>query len=111
MNFQQGAYGDPTNMETLVVFWTRMELLHYPGASDTRTYMEGKLAEQRAMEEQQAAMMGMIPPGAGVAAPSVSGLAAAAFPASGEGYAEGTSGGGHAATAPLAAPAGGGDGL
>lgn len=59
MNFQQGAYGDPTSLETLVVFWSRMELLHYPGASDTRTYMEGKLEEQRAMEAQQAAMVGM----------------------------------------------------
>lgn len=59
MNFQQGAYGNPADLETLVVFWTRMELLHYPGASDTRTYMEGKLEEQRAMQAQQAAMTGM----------------------------------------------------
>lgn len=59
MNFQQGAYGNPADLETLVVFWTRMELLHYPGASDTRTYMEGKLEEQRTMQAQQAAMMGM----------------------------------------------------
>lgn len=60
MNFQQGAYGDPAQLETLLVFWTRMELLHYPGASDMKTYFEGKQQEQRAqMQAQQAAMMNM----------------------------------------------------
>lgn len=48
MNFQQGAYGNPTELETLVVFWTRMERLHYPGASDTRDYLEEKLKAQQA---------------------------------------------------------------
>lgn len=47
MNFQQGAYGNPTELETLVVFWTRMERLHYPGASDTRDYLEEKLKAQQ----------------------------------------------------------------
>lgn len=60
MNFQQGAYGDPTQLETLLVFWTRMELLHYPGASDMKTYFEGKQQEQQAqIQAQQAAMMNM----------------------------------------------------
>jgi hypothetical protein len=63
MNFQQGAYGNPANLETLVVFWTRMELLHYPGASDTKTYFEGKLKEQQAQQAAMAAMQNV--PGMG----------------------------------------------
>lgn len=56
MNFQQGAYGDPTALDTLVVFWTRMEKLHYPGASDTKTYFEEKLSRQQEEAAQLAAM-------------------------------------------------------
>jgi hypothetical protein len=40
LNFQQGAYGDPARAETLILFWSRMEQLHYPGAADTKTYFE-----------------------------------------------------------------------
>lgn len=59
MNFQQGCFGDPSQMETLIVFWTRMETLHYPGASDTKTYLEGKLKEQQEQAAQQAQLMQM----------------------------------------------------
>ena len=30
MNLQQGAFGDPNNPDTLIMFWTLMEGLHYP---------------------------------------------------------------------------------
>lgn len=66
MNFQQGAYGNPTELETLVVFWTRMERLHYPGASDTRSYLEEKLKAQQeaaAATPMQVATETQIPPG------------------------------------------------
>ena len=56
MNLQTGAFGDPAATETLVLFWTKMELLHYPGAGDTRKYLEEKL--QR--EQQQAQQMHMM---------------------------------------------------
>lgn len=59
MNFQQGAYGDPTSLDTLIVFWTRMELLHYPGASDTRTYLEEKKKQEEAAIAAQAQMGAM----------------------------------------------------
>ena len=63
MNLQQGAYGDPTSLETLIVFWTRMELLHYPGAGDTRTYLEEKLSQQQEQAAQLAAQQ--VPMGGG----------------------------------------------
>ena len=74
MNFQQGAYGNPQEPETLILFWTRMEQLSYPGAGDTRTYFEDKLRQQQQMAQmqQQTQQMGamgppggMMPPGAG----------------------------------------------
>ena len=59
MNLQTGAFGDPTRIETLILFWTKMELLHYPGASDTKTYLEEELQrqmQQAQMQMQQAQM-------------------------------------------------------
>ena len=60
MNLQTGAFGDPTNIKTLILFWTKMELLHYPGAGETRRYLEEELQkeeERTAMQpEQQMAM-------------------------------------------------------
>lgn len=55
MNLQTGAFGDPAATETLVLFWTKMEMLHYPGAGQTKKYLEEKL--QR--EQEQAQMMQM----------------------------------------------------
>ena len=54
MNLQTGAFGDPTNLQTLILFWTKMEMLHYPGAGETRTYLEEELQKQQA--QQQMAM-------------------------------------------------------
>lgn len=62
MNLETGAFGDPTNPATLILFWQKMEMLHYPGASETRAYLEEEaqrqamLAQQR---EQQALAMQM----------------------------------------------------
>lgn len=53
MNYQQGAFGDPASLDTLILFWTKMEQLHYPGAGDTRTWFEQKLQEQKLMQQQQ----------------------------------------------------------
>ena len=51
-NLQTGAFGDPTQTETLVLFWAKMEELHYPGAGTTKSFLEEKLERER----QQAAM-------------------------------------------------------
>ncbi len=53
MNLQTGAFGDPANVQTLILFWSKMEQLHYPGAGETRTYLEEQLQRQ----QEQAAMM------------------------------------------------------
>jgi len=52
MNLQTGAFGDPAQTETLILFWSKMEELHYPGAGTTKAFLEDKLAR-----EQQAAQM------------------------------------------------------
>jgi len=78
---QMGAFGQPQALETLLLYWTKMELLHYPGASDTKEYLqalreeqmqqqmqmqqmqieaqERAAAEQRAREDQQAQQQAM----------------------------------------------------
>ena len=45
-NLQSGAFGDPSDLRTLISFWSKMELLHYPGAGETRKELEKRLAEQ-----------------------------------------------------------------
>lgn len=56
MNLQTGAFGDPASLDTLILFWTKMDMLHYPGAGETKRYLEEKL---RVQQEQQQAMMEM----------------------------------------------------
>ena len=56
MNLQTGAFGDPASLDTLILFWTKMDMLHYPGAGETKRYLEEKM---RAQQEQQRAMMEM----------------------------------------------------
>ena len=51
-NLQTGAFGDPSRMETLILFWAKMEELHYPGAAQTKKHLE-ELAQQ----QQEAAAM------------------------------------------------------
>lgn len=73
MNLQTGAFGDPGSTDTLILFWSKMEELHYPGAGATKKFLEDRLVkEQQAMQQQQAAMaqgrtVGGLPPGLGEA--------------------------------------------
>ena len=53
MNLQTGAFGDPMDMQTLILFWTKMEMLHYPGAAETKSYLEERLKQQQ-MQQQMA---------------------------------------------------------
>ena len=46
MNLQSGAFGDPTNIKTLIIFWSKMEQLHYPTAGETKRYLEEELSAQ-----------------------------------------------------------------
>jgi hypothetical protein len=56
LNLQTGAFGDPQQLSTLILFWRKMELLHYPDAGQTRMYLEDQLKQQQAMQAQQMQM-------------------------------------------------------
>ena len=57
MNLQTGAFGDPSQLQTLILFWSQMETLHYPMAAEAKQYLEQQLQQQQAA--QQAQMMQM----------------------------------------------------
>lgn len=54
-NFASGTFGDPTSLETLIMFWTKMELLHYPGAGDTKAMLEDRVKRQQEAEQAKMA--------------------------------------------------------
>ena len=49
--FQLGAFGDPHEEDTRILFWSKLEQLHYPGASDTKEYLEKRKQEAEASGE------------------------------------------------------------
>lgn len=53
MNFQQGAMGPVNEISSLLRFWTQMEKLHYPMASDMRSSFEEEMARQQEAAQQQ----------------------------------------------------------
>lgn len=53
--FQMGAFGQPGSMDALLLYWTKLELLHYPGASDTKEYLEQLREQQLRMQARQMA--------------------------------------------------------
>jgi len=55
LNFTSGAFGDPASIETQILFWRKMEILHYPDAGQTRMYLERQLARQQQMQAQMMA--------------------------------------------------------
>lgn len=64
MNLQQGAFGDPNNVDTLIMFWTLMAGLHYPLAGVIKANLEEQKAQQEQMmqmQQQQEMMQQMAP--------------------------------------------------
>lgn len=55
-HLQAGAYGNPAELETLVLYWSKMEGLHYPGAGETKAALETRL---RQLQQQQQIMLQM----------------------------------------------------
>lgn len=60
--YQAGAFGDPTETDTQILFWNKLEVLHYPGAGETRRYLEEKKArdqeaQEAALQQQQSLQM------------------------------------------------------
>ena len=58
-NLEKGCFGNPTEYQTLVMFWTIMEGLHYPLATEIKQQMEQRLQEQQMQMAQQAQMQQM----------------------------------------------------
>lgn len=56
-NLTSGAFGDPKQIPTLILFWTKMEELHYPGAAQTKQFLEEQLKQQQEMQMQQQQML------------------------------------------------------
>lgn len=71
MNLQTGAFGDPKATETLILFWSKMEELHYPGAAATKKFLEERLVTEQERQQMLAAMQsaGTVPGAAGAQAP------------------------------------------
>ena len=40
----------------MILFWSKMEELHYPGAASTKKYLEEKLSREQQMQAQQMQM-------------------------------------------------------
>ena len=51
--FQMGAFGQQGSLEALLLYWTKLELLHYPGAADTKEYLE-KVKEEQELRVESA---------------------------------------------------------
>lgn len=45
-NLADGAFGNPSDLKTLILFWTKMEMLHYPGAGDSKNYIEERFEKE-----------------------------------------------------------------
>lgn len=61
-NLKDGCFGDPADLKTLIRFWTKMELLHYPGATETRQQLEEDYRQRMMMGGmQRAGMQGAMP--------------------------------------------------
>ena len=53
-HLQSGAFGDPRSIDTLILYWTKMEEDHFPGAGKIKSLMEQRREEQL---QQQMLMM------------------------------------------------------
>lgn len=63
MNLQTGAFGDPAATETLILFWTKMEEQHYPGAANTKQFLMDRAKQEKAAAMRNALMSGGMPGG------------------------------------------------
>lgn len=46
MNLTSGAYGDPSDINTLIMFWNQMDNLHYPSAKSAKDFLEERQHQQ-----------------------------------------------------------------
>ena len=55
-NFEGGAYGDPLQIDTLIMYWNMMDSLHYPGAKQVLSELSARLEKQQKMQKEQMAL-------------------------------------------------------
>ena len=53
LNFSSGAYGNPQDVQTIVMFWQMMDSLHYPGAKQALRFASKRAEQQAQMQMQQ----------------------------------------------------------
>ncbi len=59
LNFTSGAYGNPQDLQTILMFWQMMDTLHYPGAKQAMKFASERVAEQQQLMAQQAELSQM----------------------------------------------------
>ena len=58
-NFQSGAYGDASQLQTQLIFWQNMERAHYPWAQENVERIREEIERQRQMAQMQQQMAQM----------------------------------------------------
>ena len=56
LNFTSGAYGNPQDLQTILMFWQMMDTLHYPGAKQAMKFASERVEEQKELMAQQSEM-------------------------------------------------------
>lgn len=51
MNLKEGCFGNPQDIDTLIMFWDKMDALHYPTAKETAQQLRRKKEEQQMMQQ------------------------------------------------------------
>ena len=74
MNLQQGAYGPPTELQSLVRFWTIMERLHYPTAAEVKNQLQQQMERQSEAMAMRQAQLGGMPMAADAGAAGLGGM-------------------------------------
>ena len=67
MNFQTGAFGNPQDIDTQILFWGMMAYQHYPNAAEVKAQLEQKKQMQTAPQQPiapESPMTESVPPGA-----------------------------------------------
>lgn len=62
--YAQGAYGDPTQNDTRLLYWSMMEELHYPLAARAKKHIEEIIEQQKAVVRAQMEAANDLPDGA-----------------------------------------------
>ena len=53
-HLRAGAFGDPADPETLLLYWRKLERLHYPGAAETLAALEARQSGQNGEDRYRA---------------------------------------------------------